>query len=256
MYTQKIQEPAPENTNHPRSHSRAIMALDYSRLRLENKFLHGKQIRPNFLRSTRLLYKILPTNFGVCKPTFYILFILTSHLRWNSTMRHCIHHTDLGQNAVFHNFSRQIEPSQYSGTINPGLFNSETVQKISKITYTASRFSFLTSAKLAVRAVSSVWMNINRVTLQHNKEFIMFILLVNGFITFDKRGILSPPASDVHEWLKTSGTAIKFAKEPGVCLFQRWTQNKKIAQSFLSTAKFITKYPSERFFLSTVRKYI
>ena len=44
---------------------------------------------------------------------------------------------------------------------------SETVQKISKITYTASRFSlFLTSANFAV--------NINRVTLQHNKEFIMF----------------------------------------------------------------------------------
>ena len=137
------------------------------------------------------------------------------------------------------------------GTINPGLFNSETVQKISKITYTASRFSFLTSAKLAVRVVLSVWMNINRVTLQHNKEhnkeFIMFIVLFNGFITFDTRGILSPPASDVHERLKTNGTAIKFAKEPDVCLFQRWTQNKKIAQSFLSTAKFITKYPSERF---------
>ena len=84
----------------------------------------------------------------------------------------------------------------------------------------------------------------------------MFILLFNGFITFDTRGILSPPASDVHERLKTNGTAIKFAKEPDVCLFQRWTQNKKIAQSFLSTAKFITKYPSERFFLSGVRKYI
>ena len=27
----------------------------------------------------------------------------------------------------------------------------------------------------AVPAVASVWMNINRVTLQHNKEFIMFI---------------------------------------------------------------------------------
>ena len=34
---------------------------------------------------------------------------------------------------------------------------SETVQKISKITYTASQFSFLTSAKFAL--------NINRVTL-------------------------------------------------------------------------------------------
>ena len=43
---------------------------------------------------------------------------------------------------------------------------SETVQKFSKITYTASRFSLLTSAKFAV--------NINRVTLQHNKELIVF----------------------------------------------------------------------------------
>ena len=43
---------------------------------------------------------------------------------------------------------------------------SETVQKISKITYTASRFSLLTSAKFSV--------NIKRVTLQHNKEFIVY----------------------------------------------------------------------------------
>ena len=38
---------------------------------------------------------------------------------------------------------------------------SETVQKISKITYTASQFPLLMNAKFAV--------NINRVTLQHNK---------------------------------------------------------------------------------------
>ena len=44
---------------------------------------------------------------------------------------------------------------------------SKTVQKISKITYTASRFSLLTSAKFSV--------NIKRVTFQHNKEFMLFI---------------------------------------------------------------------------------
>ena len=44
---------------------------------------------------------------------------------------------------------------------------------------------------------------------------------------------------------------------PGpVCCFQRWTQDKKIAQSFLSTAKIITKYSSELFFvLYAERKY-
>ena len=58
---------------------------------------------------------------------------------------------------------------------------SETVQKISKITHTASRFSFL-ECELSVW--SGVWMNFNRVTLQHNNEFIIIIFFysrVNGF---------------------------------------------------------------------------
>ena len=40
------------------------MALDHRRLIRPEKI-----IRPNFLRSTSLLYKILPTNLGVFKPT-------------------------------------------------------------------------------------------------------------------------------------------------------------------------------------------
>ena len=82
-------------------------------------------------------------------------------------MRRCFYHTDLRQNAVFHNFSRQIAPIQYSEPYEARVGFSKTVQKISKITYTARRFSLLTSAKFAV--------NIKRVTLQHNKEFIVFI---------------------------------------------------------------------------------
>ena len=78
----------------------------HSRLGLENKFLENKSGRI-FLRSTGFLYKFLPTNLGVCKPTFHNFY--TSRLRWNST----IYHTDLGQNAVFHKFSRQIALSQY-----------------------------------------------------------------------------------------------------------------------------------------------
>ena len=53
-------------------------ALDHSRLGLENKFLENKSGRI-FLRSTGLLYKFLPTNLRVCKPTFYTFY--TSHLR-------------------------------------------------------------------------------------------------------------------------------------------------------------------------------
>ena len=42
---------------------------------------------------------------------------------------------------------------------------------------------------------------------------------------------------------------------PGVCCFQRWTRDKKMAQSFLSAAKIITKYSSESFFLLFAVKY-
>ena len=50
--------------------------------------------------------------WGACKPTFHTFY--TSHLRRNSNMRRCFYHTNLRQNAVSHNFSRQIEPIQYS----------------------------------------------------------------------------------------------------------------------------------------------
>ena len=92
---------------------------DHSRLGLENKFLENKSGRI-FLRSTGLLYKFLPTNLGVFKPTFYNFN--TSHLTWNST----IYHTDLGQNAVFHNFSRQIPLSQFSGRSIVGFWRNRS----------------------------------------------------------------------------------------------------------------------------------
>ena len=124
------------------------------------------------MRSTSL--QILANKSG-CVQTNLLFFFYTPHLRRKSTMRRCFYHTDLVQNAVVHNFSRQIAFIQYSGPSKYAWTFSETVQKISKITYTASRFSLLTSAKFAV--------NINRVTLQHNKEFTMFIFLFKGFIT-------------------------------------------------------------------------
>ena len=90
----------------------------------------------------------------------------------------------------------------------------KTVRKISKISYTASWFSLLTSVKFSV--------DIKRVTLQHNKEVIVFVFLFNGFITMcslKKRlilytlGILSTPASDVYERLKTNGKVIKIGRD-------------------------------------------
>ena len=126
------------------------MALDHSRLGLENKFLENKSGRIFCVRQVyNLLYKILPTSLGTCKPTFYTFY--TSHLRWNSTMRCCFNRTDLGQNAVFHNFSIQIAlpPRTHSRfrTIEACMcFYLKKFPKSS--TYTASRFSLLTSAKV------------------------------------------------------------------------------------------------------------
>ena len=109
----------------------------------------------------------LANKSGVCKPTIYTFH--ASQLRRNST----IYHTDLGQNAVFTIFQDKLHSDNIR--IDQSRAFSETVQKISKITCTASRFSLLTSAKFA--------MNINRVTLQHNKDFTMFIFLFKGFTT-------------------------------------------------------------------------
>ena len=96
----------PKKSNHLRSYSRAIMAIDDSRLSQENKFLENKwgQIfcfwQVYFTKSCQQIWGY------VNQPTFYTL-----HLMSNSTF----YHTDHGQNAVFHNFSRHIALSQYSG---------------------------------------------------------------------------------------------------------------------------------------------
>ena len=55
------------------------MAFDHRRL-----IRPGKKIRQNFLRLTSLLYKILPTNLGTCKWTFYIINFI--HHTWGETV--------------------------------------------------------------------------------------------------------------------------------------------------------------------------
>ena len=117
-----------------------------------------------FLRSTNLRYKILPTNLDACKTTFYTIYKL--HLRWNSTIKHCFYHTDLGQNAVFQNFEIQIALIQYSGRSKHAWAFGETAKNFSK-----------SSIRPTGCELWSVWMNINRVTLQH------VYFLFSGFIT-------------------------------------------------------------------------
>ena len=117
----------PKNStgNHLPSHLRAKMVLDHSRLGLENKSGRIFCVRQvYFTKSCQQIWVRANQPFK--------LFNYTSHLRRKSTMRRCFYHTDLVQNAVFHNFSRQIAFIQYSGPSKHAWTFSETVKKIPK----------------------------------------------------------------------------------------------------------------------------
>ena len=132
----------PKNSNHLRSHLRAIMALDQSRLGLKNKFLENKSGRVFCFRQVCLIKSCQPIWWRVTI-LLYFLYI-TSELKQYS-MRRCFYHTGLRQNAViftvFHNFARQIALIQYSGRSKLAWAFSESVQKFPKSPHTASRFT-------------------------------------------------------------------------------------------------------------------
>ena len=140
------------------------MALDHSRSGLENEFLENKSgrifcVRQVYLtKSCQQLWERVNQHF--------ILFI---HHIWGETVIwgavFIIQTSDKMQ--YFTIFQDKLHSFNIQNRTKHAWAFSKTVQKISKITYTASRFSLLTSAKFSV--------NIKRVTLQHNKEFIVFI---------------------------------------------------------------------------------
>ena len=178
-----------KNSNHLRSHSRAIMALDHSRLGLENKILENISGRFFCLRQVYFTNSILPANLGVCKPTFYTFY--TSPLRWNSISQF---------------FKANCTQSIFR-MIKLSWAFSETVKKNSKITYRKKK------NRQSVHTFDRcVWMNINRVTLQHNKEIIMFTFLINSFImmcTLTKRFIRAAfwvllQAMFMNDWKQTA----------------------------------------------------
>ena len=83
----------PKNSNHLRSHLRAIMALDFIRLGLENKSDRIFCVRQvYFTKSCQQVWGRVNQPFK----TF-----CTSHLRWNSTMRRCFYRTVLDKMQYF-----------------------------------------------------------------------------------------------------------------------------------------------------------
>ena len=163
----------PKNSNDLRPHLRAIMDLDHSRLGLENEFLENKSGRIFCILEVYLTKSC--QQLWVRVNEHFILFI---HHIWGETAIwgavFIIQTSDKMQ--YFTIFQDKLHSFNIQNRTTHAWAFGKTVQKISKITYTASRFSLLTSAKFSV--------NIKRVTLQHNKAFIVFIfLLFNGFIT-------------------------------------------------------------------------
>ena len=107
----------PRNSKHLWSHSRAIMALDHSRLGHENKLLENKLGR-TFLRSTSLLYKFLPTDLGVFKNNLlYFLYFLyiTSELK-----QYYLSYRTRTECGISRFFKTNCTQSMF-GTINRGL---------------------------------------------------------------------------------------------------------------------------------------
>ena len=138
----------PQNStgNHPRSHLRAIMALDHSRLGVENKFLENKSGR-NFAFGKFTLQNLANKSGCVQTNLLYFLYITFEVKEYNEALFLSYRPQTIG--SQFHNFSRQIAFIQYSRPSKHAWAFSKTVQKSSKMTYTASRFKFLTSAKFA-----------------------------------------------------------------------------------------------------------
>ena len=129
---------APKNRNHLRSHSRAIIALDHSRLGLESK--SGRIFCFRQVYFTKSCQQICGCVNQPFRP-----FI---HLIWGETVLwgvvFIIQTSDRNQDfTIFQDklHSVNIQDDQSWAF-------SETVQKISKITYTASRFSLLTSGRV------------------------------------------------------------------------------------------------------------
>ena len=128
----------------------------------------GKEIRPNFLHSTSLLCKILPTNLYLSN--LYFLYITSKVKQYYLSYR---------RQTIF-----RVKLHSVSIQDNQSWAFSKTVQKkFPKSPIQLAGSHFWQSPNLQCLLWWSVWMNIERVTLQHNKEFkkklcLFFYLMV------------------------------------------------------------------------------
>ena len=130
-------------------------------------------------------------------------------------------YTHLGQNALFHNFFKTNCTQSIFTTINRGHL-AKPFKKFLKSPIRPAGSHFWQNCSASW---SSVGMNINRVTLQHNKESIaLFFFSFNDLITMCNQLILQSVRYGMHfvlllyaifmnDWKQTTHAAIKTARE-------------------------------------------
>ena len=134
------------------------MALDHSRLGLENKFLENKSGRIFCVRQVYFTKSCQQIWGRVNQP--FILFI---HHIWGKTLL---------WGPVF--IIQTSDRMQYFTILKYKLHSFNIQDDRSTLGLLAKPLKIFQN-HLYGQSVVSVWMNVNRVTLQHNKEFIMFI---------------------------------------------------------------------------------
>ena len=156
------------------------MALDHSRLGLENKFLENKSGRI-FLRSTGLLYKFLPTNLGVCKPIFYtfihniwdeIVIQTSDRMRYYTIFQDKLHSVNIQDDQSWA-FSETVENHPHC---QPVLISSASCQsgRVFKWTLIELRFNITTNLLLspflvvAIFLISAFYLTINNYVFDHS----------------------------------------------------------------------------------------
>ena len=152
------------------------MALDHNKLGLENKFLE-KKLCWIFLMFDKFTLQNLPTNLGVCKPTLLYFLHITSEAKQNYEALYLSYRPRTIECSISQ-FSNTNCTQSIFRTINRGLLAKPFKKFPKSPIQPAGSHNFWQAPNLQCELWSTVWMNINRVALQHNKEFIMFIFFI------------------------------------------------------------------------------
>ena len=159
-----------------------------------------------------------------------------SHLRWNSTMRRCFYHTDLGTNAVFHNFAIQIALIQYSGRWKYAwlsCFDSCQLtilwmsyikdEDLPRHAWDTPPFLLIVSPTPPVQSVDAYVRSVNHVTTKRKK--VDHIPWVWGSVTRALRARGSPAINSVTPHNSAASRAVfRIPKISHVILFSKKTQ--------------------------------